>query len=39
VASAFTATASGNIDGDATTDHWLVNDVKTLATDLDDVTS
>jgi type IV pilus assembly protein PilA len=39
VASAFTATASGNIDGDATTDHWFVNDVKTLTTDLDDVTS
>jgi len=39
VAAAFTATASGNIDGDSTTDHWFVNDVKALTNDLNDVTS
>jgi len=39
VAGAFTATASGNVDGDATTDHWLVNDVKAITNDLNDVTS
>jgi type IV pilus assembly protein PilA len=39
VAGSFTATASGNVDGDATTDHWLVNDVKAITNDLNDVTS
>ena len=39
VAGAFTATASGNIDGDATVDHWYVNDVKAITNDLNDVTS
>src|SRR5262249_258565 len=38
-AGAFTATASGNIDGDATVDHWYVNDVKAITNDLNDVTS
>ena len=37
VAGAFTATASGNIDGDATTDHWYVNDAKAITNDLNDV--
>ena len=35
----FTATASGNVDGDATVDHWYVNDVKTIFNDRNDVTS
>ncbi len=35
----FTATASGNVDGDATVDHWYVNDVKQILNDRNDVTS
>lgn len=34
----FTATASGNVDGDATVDHWYVNDVKQILNDRNDVT-
>jgi type IV pilus assembly protein PilA len=39
VAGSFTATASGNIDGDVTVDHWYVNDQKAIVNDLNDVTS
>jgi len=34
----FTATASGNIDGDVCIDHWYVNDVKSITNDMNDVT-
>jgi len=30
---------SDNVDGDATVDHWYVNDVKAITNDLNDVTS
>jgi type IV pilus assembly protein PilA len=35
----FTSTASGNVDGDNTVDHWFVNDIKTITNDRNDVTS
>ena len=38
VAGSFTATASGNIDGDVCVDHWYVNDVKAITVDMNDVT-
>jgi type IV pilus assembly protein PilA len=38
-AAGFTATASGNVDGDATVDHWFVNDIKTITNDRNDVVS
>jgi type IV pilus assembly protein PilA len=37
-AAGFTATASGNVDGDNTVDHWFVNDVKAIVNDRNDVT-
>ena len=41
IAGAFTATACGNIDGDATIDQWHVNDVKQnlMIPDVNDVTT
>ena len=38
VAGQFTATATGNADGDATLDHWYINDVKQIINDRNDVT-
>lgn len=38
VAGAFTATANGNVDGDATVDKWSLNDIKRINNDLNDVT-
>jgi type IV pilus assembly protein PilA len=35
----FTATASGNADGDGTIDHWYINDIKQIVNDRNDVTS
>ena len=35
----FTATATGNIDGDSTIDQWHVNDSHQLAADINDVSS
>jgi type IV pilus assembly protein PilA len=38
VAGAFTATANGNVDGDATVDKWSLNDIKQIVNQLNDVT-
>jgi type IV pilus assembly protein PilA len=38
VPGSFTATANGNIDGDATVDKWSLNDVKQLVNQINDVT-
>ena len=38
-AAGFTAGADGNVDSDATTDTWIMNDTKTLTNLSDDVTS
>ena len=35
----FTATATGNIDGDPTIDQWHINDSHQLVADINDVTS
>jgi type IV pilus assembly protein PilA len=38
-ASAFTAGARGNIDGDTTCDEWTINDVRNLTNTVNDVSS
>jgi hypothetical protein len=38
VSGSFTATANGNIDGDATVDKWSLNDIKQLVNQINDVT-
>jgi type IV pilus assembly protein PilA len=38
VPGSFTATAVGDIDGDATVDHWYLNDIKRIINDQNDVT-